>query len=196
MLLMIDNYDSFTFNLAQYFQEIGEEITVVRNDELNCDAIAKMAPEAIIISPGPCTPDKAGISLQVVKRFKGEIPILGVCLGHQVIAQAFGATIIRAEQVMHGKTSTVSHQGKQLFSGLRQPLTVTRYHSLIVESKTWPETLVIDAWTEKLTGEPDIIMGFHHRQFPIFGVQFHPEAILTEQGHDLLNNFMRQVRVV
>lgn len=196
MLLMIDNYDSFTFNLAQYFQEIGEEIVVIRNDELDCDAIGKMTPEAIIISPGPGTPDEAGISLQVVKRFKGEIPILGVCLGHQVIAQAFGATIIRAEKVMHGKTSLVCHQGKQLFAGLGAPLTVTRYHSLIVDAKSCPETLVIDAWTEKASGERDIMMGFHHRQFPLYGVQFHPEAILTEQGHDLLKNFMCQVRKV
>ncbi len=191
---MLDNYDSFTFNLVQYFKEIGEEITVYRNDELDCQAIAELAPEAIIISPGPCTPDKAGISLEVVRQFKHQIPMLGVCLGHQVIAQVFGAKIIRANKVMHGKTSRVSHHGRSLFTDLRQSLTVARYHSLVIDPQTWPEALVVDAWIAGSAGDADIIMGFHHRHYPLFGVQFHPEAILTEQGHELLENFIKRIR--
>ncbi len=194
MLLMIDNYDSFTFNLMQYFQELGEEIEVFRNDQISCHDISARCPEAIILSPGPCTPDKAGISLEIVETFKQEVPILGVCLGHQIIAQSLGAKVIRAKMVMHGKTSAVTHNNQKLFAGLKQPLTVTRYHSLIVDGGSLPDELLIDAWTENEAGEQDIIMGFHHSRLDLYGVQFHPEAILTEQGHDLIKNFLALIR--
>lgn len=190
MLLIIDNYDSFTYNLYQYFCELGAEVNVVRNDEVTLDDIAELAPTHLVISPGPCTPDEAGISLQAIERFAGQIPILGVCLGHQAIAQAFGGKVVRAKAVMHGKTSPIRHTGTSVFVGLANPLTVTRYHSLIVESASLPECFTVTAWTENDLGECDEIMGFEHRTLPIAAVQFHPESIKTQQGHALLNNFL------
>ncbi len=189
---MIDNYDSFTFNLVHYFQSLGQEVIAFRNDEITLKEIEKLAPKYIVISPGPCDPDKAGISLKVVEHFAGKVPILGVCLGHQCIAQVFGANVIKATQVMHGKTSQVHHQQKSVFFNLNQPLTVTRYHSLIVDIATLPSMLEITAWTENSQGEVKEIMGLAHRDFPIVSVQFHPESVMTEQGHQLLNNFISQ----
>ncbi|RLV61305.1 aminodeoxychorismate/anthranilate synthase component II [Parashewanella curva] len=188
MLLMIDNYDSFTFNLVQYFQQLGQEVLIKRNDEITIDDIEDIAPDYLVISPGPCTPNEAGISLQAIEYFHGKLPILGVCLGHQAIAQVFGANVIRAQRVMHGKTSNIEHQGQGLFSKLNHPLTVTRYHSLLVDSL--PESFTLDAWFD----DPDHgreIMAMSHNSLPIYGVQFHPESILTEQGLDLLNNFLK-----
>lgn len=190
MLLLIDNYDSFTWNLYQYFSELGAEVIVRRNDEITLTEIAAMDPDHLVISPGPCTPDEAGISLAAVRQFAGKLPILGVCLGHQTIAQAFGAKVVRARQVMHGKTSAIEHNDGGVFSGLRHPLTVTRYHSLIVENGSLPEAFELTAWTQR-HGQPDEIMGFRHRSLPLEGVQFHPESILSEQGHQLLENFLR-----
>lgn len=190
MLLLIDNYDSFTWNLYQYFSQLGAEVVVHRNDQISLEDILTMSPRHLVISPGPCTPDEAGISLAAVRRFAGEIPILGVCLGHQTIAQAFGAKIVRARQVMHGKVSAIEHNGTGVFSGLKHPLNVTRYHSLIVEATTLPEQFEQTAWTLR-DGKPDEIMGFRHRTLPLEGVQFHPESILSEQGHQLLENFLR-----
>lgn len=190
MLLMIDNYDSFTFNLVHYFQSLGQQVQVARNDEISIDDIHTLAPSYIVISPGPCDPDRAGISLEVVKSFAGKIPMLGVCLGHQAIAQHFGARIIKADKVMHGKTSLIQHQGTGMFSGLNNPLEVTRYHSLIVEKASLPDELAITAWTLDDKGDMNEIMALSHKKLPIVSVQFHPESILTEQGHALLKNFL------
>lgn len=190
MILMIDNYDSFTYNVVQYLGELKAEVRVVRNDEITIADIETMAPEKIVISPGPCTPNEAGISLATVAAFAGKIPLLGICLGHQSIGQAFGGTIIRARKVMHGKTSLIHHDGKGVFKGLSNPFEATRYHSLIIEKATLPECLEITAWTLTEAGEPDEIMGVRHREFAIEGVQFHPESILTQHGHDLLKNFL------
>ncbi len=190
MLLMIDNYDSFTYNLVQYFAELGQQVLVYRNDEITLAEIEQLAPTGLVISPGPCSPDQAGISLQAIRYFAGKLPILGVCLGHQAIAQAFGGRIIRARQVMHGKNSPLRHQQQALFQGLNNPLSVTRYHSLVVEIASLPTDFDILAWTETTDGQMDEIMGLAHRQLPLWGVQFHPEAILTEQGHQLLANFL------
>ncbi|MDK2880394.1 MAG: para-aminobenzoate synthetase component [Clostridia bacterium] len=189
MLLMIDNYDSFTYNLVQYLGEMGEEVRVFRNDALTCSQIAALQPEALLLSPGPCTPDEAGICLEAVRFFQGRIPILGVCLGHQVIGQAFGGEVVRAERLMHGKTSLVYHDGRTIYKGLPNPFTATRYHSLILKRETLPACLEISAETER--GE---IMGVRHREFIIEGVQFHPESILTEGGKALLRNFLNIVR--
>lgn len=185
MLLMIDNYDSFTYNLVQYFQELGEEVKVFRNDEITIKEIAHLKPEKIVISPGPCTPNEAGISLEVVKAFSGKIPLLGVCLGHQSIGQAFGGKIIRAKSVMHGKTSMIRHNGKGVFENLPNPFEATRYHSLVVEKKSLPDCLEITAWTEDQE-----IMGVRHKTLAVEGVQFHPESILTVEGKQLLANFL------
>lgn len=188
MLLMIDNYDSFTFNLVQYFQQLGQEIMVKRNDELTLADISAIAPSHLVISPGPCSPNEAGISLAAIQAFAEQLPILGVCLGHQAMAQVFGANVVRAKRVMHGKTSTIEHTGQRLFAGLNHPLTVTRYHSLLVDEV--PQNFVLDAWfDDPIYGRE--IMAMSHKKLPLFGVQFHPESILTEQGHDLLANFLR-----
>ncbi|EOY5377899.1 aminodeoxychorismate synthase component 2 [Cronobacter dublinensis] len=185
MLLLIDNYDSFTWNLFQYFSELGAEVVVRRNDELTPDDIDALAPAHIVISPGPCTPNEAGISLEVIRRYAGRLPLLGVCLGHQAIGQAFGAAVVRAQNVMHGKTSAIRHNNTGVFGGLNNPLTVTRYHSLIIDRATLPAEFEITAWTDE--GE---IMGIRHRHLALEGVQFHPESILSEQGHQLLANFL------
>ena len=190
MLLMIDNYDSFTFNVVQYLAELGADVHVVRNDELTIEQIKALQPERIVISPGPCTPNEAGVSLEVIKTFAGLIPMLGICLGHQSIGQAFGGDVVRAKAVMHGKTSPIHHTGMGVFADLPSPFTATRYHSLVVDQPTLPSCLEITAWTQTDQGEVDEIMGFRHEQFAIEGVQFHPESILTEHGHDLLNNFL------
>ena len=190
MLLMIDNYDSFTFNVVQYLAELGADVHVVRNDELTIEQIKALQPERIVISPGPCTPNEAGVSLEVIKTFAGLIPMLGICLGHQSICQAFGGDVVRAKAVMHGKTSPIHHTGMGVFADLPSPFTATRYHSLVVDQPTLPSCLEITAWTQTDQGEVDEIMGFRHKQFAIEGVQFHPESILTEHGHDLLNNFL------
>ncbi|WP_203435738.1 aminodeoxychorismate synthase component 2 [Salmonella enterica] len=187
MILLIDNYDSFTWNLYQYFCELGTEVQVRRNDALTLAHIDALNPQKIVISPGPCTPNDAGISLAVIRHYAGRIPMLGVCLGHQAMAQAFGASVVRAAKVMHGKTSPVTHNGQGVFRGLPSPLTVTRYHSLIVDHATLPECFEITAWSE--TQE---IMGIRHREWDLEGVQFHPESILSEQGHALLENFLRR----
>ncbi|SEM72563.1 anthranilate synthase component 2 [Paenibacillus sp. cl141a] len=187
MILVIDNYDSFTYNLVQYLGELGEEVKVYRNDEIDITGIEALAPDHILISPGPCTPNEAGISLDVISHFKGIIPIFGVCLGHQAIGQAFGGNVIRAERLMHGKTSAIQHTGESVFEGLPVPFTATRYHSLIVEKETLPEELEITAWTEE--GE---IMGLRHKHYPVEGVQFHPESIITDHGHQMLRNFLKR----
>lgn len=192
MLLMIDNYDSFTYNLYQYFCELGAQVKVVRNDEIDLDGIRALAPTHLVVSPGPCTPNEAGISLAAIEAFAGQLPILGVCLGHQAIAQAFGGQVVRARQVMHGKTSPIRHTGQGLFSGLNNPLTVTRYHSLVVKNDTLPECFELTAWTELNDGSIDEIMGFQHKTLALEAVQFHPESIKTEQGHQLLANFLRR----
>jgi len=190
VLLIIDNYDSFTYNLYQYFCELGQQVAVRRNDQLSLEQIAALAPERLVISPGPCSPDQAGISLAALQCFAGRLPILGVCLGHQCLAQSVGARVVRAERVMHGKTSRIRHQGKGLFRGLNNPLQVTRYHSLLVEWASLPDCLEVTAWSETDSGEPYEIMGLAHRSLALHGVQFHPESILTEQGHQLLANFL------
>ena len=192
MLLLIDNYDSFTWNLYQYFSELGAEVCVHRNDEITLDEIAALAPQHLVISPGPCTPDDAGISLDVIRHFAGHIPLLGVCLGHQAIAQVLGGRVVRARKVMHGKTSLIEHRDEGVFAGLNHPLTVTRYYSLIVEAGSLPEECEVTAWTMDDRGQPDEIMGFRHRTLPLEGVQFHPESILSEQGHQLLANFLKR----
>ncbi|MEH6563880.1 MAG: aminodeoxychorismate/anthranilate synthase component II [Halopseudomonas sp.] len=192
MLLMIDNYDSFTYNVVQYLGELGAEVKVIRNDELTVAEIAALAPERIVVSPGPCTPNEAGVSVAVLKHFAGKLPILGICLGHQSIGQAFGGDVVRARQVMHGKTSPVYHEGLGVFAGLNNPLTVTRYHSLVISRETLPDCLELTAWTQDEQGNVDEIMGVRHREFMIEGVQFHPESILSDQGHELLDNFLRQ----
>jgi len=190
MLLLIDNYDSFTWNLVQYFGSLGQEVVVKRNDELTLDAIAQLSPRFLVISPGPCTPNEAGISLDAISHFAGKLPILGVCLGHQSLAQAFGARVVRARQVMHGKTSLIRHRNEGVFKGLNNPLRVTRYHSLVVERDTLPDCFDITAWSEHADGSFDEIMGLRHKTLPVEGVQFHPESILSEQGHQLLANFL------
>lgn len=187
MILLIDNYDSFTWNLYQYFCELGAEVVVRRNDELTLAEVATLAPQKIVISPGPCTPDQAGISLELIRHYAGKLPILGVCLGHQAIGQAFGATIVRAAKVMHGKTSPITHTGTGVFQGLNHPLTVTRYHSLVIDPPTLPDCFEVTAWSD--TRE---IMGIRHRDWNLEGVQFHPESILSEQGHQLLANFLNR----
>ncbi|MCQ4273585.1 MULTISPECIES: aminodeoxychorismate/anthranilate synthase component II [Pseudomonas] len=192
MLLMIDNYDSFTFNVVQYLGELGAEVKVVRNDELTLAEIEALNPERIVISPGPCTPTEAGVSLEVIRHFAGRLPILGVCLGHQGIGQAFGGDVVRARQVMHGKTSPVYHEHQGVFAGLNDPLTVTRYHSLVVKLETLPECLEVTAWTRLDDGSVDEIMGLRHKTLNVEGVQFHPESILSEQGHELFANFLKQ----
>ena len=192
MLLMIDNYDSFTWNLVQYFAELGAEVKVVRNDEYTVPELLAMQPERVVISPGPCTPNEAGVSLAAIKAFAGLVPILGVCLGHQSIGQTFGGDVVRAVQPMHGKTSPVYHHNQGVFSGLNNPLTATRYHSLVVAPESLPSELAITAWTQTEQGELEAIMGLQHRTLNIEGVQFHPESILTEQGHALLANFLKQ----
>ena len=193
MLLMIDNYDSFTWNLVQYFAELGAEVKVVRNDEYTVPELLAMQPERVVISPGPCTPNEAGVSLAAIKAFAGLVPILGVCLGHQSIAQAFDGEVVRAAQPMHGKTSPVYHHNQGVFSGLNNPLTATRYHSLVVAPESLPAELAVTAWTQTEEGELDAIMGLQHSTLNIEGVQFHPESILTEQGHALLANFLKQI---
>ncbi len=191
MLLMIDNYDSFTYNVVQYLGELGAEVVVHRNDEITLAQIERLNPEFIVISPGPCTPLEAGISMEVVRTFGGHIPLLGVCLGHQCIGAVFGGNVIRARQVMHGKTSMIHHNGGGVFEGLPSPFEATRYHSLIVERSSLPDCLEMTAWTEHEDGTVDEAMGVRHRSLPIEGVQFHPESILTRCGHDLLRNFLR-----
>ncbi|ASC58276.1 MULTISPECIES: aminodeoxychorismate/anthranilate synthase component II [Vibrio] len=190
MLLIIDNYDSFTYNLYQYFCELGAQVQVVRNDEIDLAGIAQLNPTHLVISPGPCTPNEAGISLAAIEHFAGKLPILGVCLGHQAIAQVFGAKVVRARQVMHGKTSPITHNGQSVFKGLNNPLTVTRYHSLVVENGSLPECFELTAWTTHADGSMDEIMGYQHKTLAIDAVQFHPESIKTEQGHQLLANFL------
>jgi anthranilate synthase component 2 len=190
MLLMLDNYDSFTYNIVQYLGELGEDVRVYRNDEITVADIEKLAPARIVISPGPCTPNEAGISMDVIRHFAGKIPLLGVCLGHQSIGQVFGGRVIRARQVMHGKTSPIHHADKGVFTGLNNPLTATRYHSLIIERESLPDCLEITAWTQLEDGSLDEIMGVRHKTLAVEGVQFHPESILTEQGHELLKNFL------
>jgi len=190
MILMIDNYDSFTYNLVQYFGELGADIKVVRNDEITIEEIAALAPEKIVISPGPCTPTEAGVSVDTIKTFAGKIPLLGVCLGHQSIGQALGGKVIRAPFVMHGKTSPVYHNNKGVFAGLNNPFQATRYHSLVIEKESIPDCLEITAWTQNEDGSMAEIMGVKHKTLAIEGVQFHPESILTEHGHDMLRNFL------
>jgi anthranilate synthase component 2 len=192
MLLMIDNYDSFTYNLVQYFGELGQEVTVVRNDAKTVDEIAAMRPERIVISPGPCTPNEAGVSLAVLRELAGSVPILGVCLGHQAIGQAFGGEVVRAKTIMHGKTSPIRHRGQGVFAGVPDPFEATRYHSLVVRRESLPDDLEITAWTEHDDGSIDEIMGLRHTSLPVEGVQFHPESILTQHGHDLLRNFLQR----
>ena len=191
MILMIDNYDSFTYNIVQYLSELGGDVEVVRNDEITLDEISTAAPSKIVISPGPCSPNEAGISLSVVERFAGNIPILGVCLGHQSIGQAFGGDVIRAEEVMHGKLSPIHHTGMGVFAGLPNPFEATRYHSLIVDEQTLPDCLEVTAWTEK-EGQRHEIMGFRHKTMDVEGIQFHPESIMTQTGHQLLGNFLQR----
>lgn len=191
-VVMVDNYDSFTYNLVQYFGELGAEVTVVRNDEVGVADIAALKPDKIVISPGPCTPKEAGISVETIRAYAGKIPLLGVCLGHQSIGYAFGGNIIHAKQIMHGKVSQVYHNDVGVFKGLNNPFTATRYHSLVIEQATLPECLEITAWTRDETGGIDEIMGVRHKTLDIEGVQFHPESILTEHGHDMLRNFLER----
>ena len=191
MLLMIDNYDSFTYNLVQYFGELGQKVNVYRNDEITVDEIENLKPKHVVISPGPCTPNEAGISLELIEKLAGKIPILGVCLGFQAIAQAFGGNIISAQRIMHGKVSPIHHTGKGVFKGLKNPLNATRYHSLVAEQSTLPECLEVTAWTNNDSGSIEEIMGVRHKTLAIEGVQFHPESILTEHGHQMLNTFLQ-----
>ncbi len=190
MIVMIDNYDSFTYNLVQYLGELGAEVRVFRNDQISVDGVAALKPERIVLSPGPCTPNEAGICLELIERLKGRFPILGVCLGHQAIGQAFGGKVVRARQVMHGKTSLIHHKNMGVFSGLPSPFTATRYHSLIVERAGLPADFEVTAWTQHEDGSVDEIMGLRHKTLPVEGVQFHPESILTEHGHAMLKNFL------
>ncbi|WP_368562521.1 aminodeoxychorismate/anthranilate synthase component II [Pseudoxanthomonas sp. UTMC 1351] len=192
MLLMLDNYDSFTYNLVQYLQSLGAEVKVVRNDAMTVDEIEKLAPERIVISPGPCTPNEAGVSLELIERLGRTTPILGVCLGHQSIGQAYGGDVVRAGNIMHGKTSRIRHEGKGVFAGLPDAYEATRYHSLVVDRATLPDRLEITAWTENQDGSFEEIMGLRHKEYPVEGVQFHPESILTEHGHALLKNFLEK----
>ena len=188
MLLMIDNYDSFTYNLVQYLGELGEDVRVYRNDQITLEGIAELAPQRIVISPGPCTPNEAGVSVAVIEKFGGRIPILGVCLGHQSIGQAYGGRIVRARKLMHGKTSMISHDAQGVFDGLASPFEATRYHSLVIERETLPECLEVSAWSE----DDHEIMGVRHRELAVEGIQFHPESILTQYGHELLANFLKR----
>jgi anthranilate synthase component 2 len=190
MLVMIDNYDSFTYNLVQYLGELGEEVRVFRNDQTSVDEIRALKPDRIMISPGPCTPNEAGISMQAIQSLSGELPLLGVCLGHQSIGQVFGGKIVHASEIMHGKTSKIFHKGEGVFRGLNNPFEATRYHSLVIEKTSLPDCLEVTAWTETEDGEFDEIMGVRHKQLNVEGVQFHPESILTQHGHDLLKNFL------
>jgi len=192
MLLMIDNYDSFTYNLVQYFAELGAEVEVVRNDQITVEDVERLNPKKIVISPGPCTPKEAGISVETIRRYAGRYPILGVCLGHQSIGFAFGGNVIHAKSIMHGKTSMVHHHNTGVFKGLHNPFQATRYHSLVIEQSSLPECLEVTAWTQTEGGKVDEIMGVRHKTLDIEGVQFHPESILTEQGHDLLANFLNR----
>lgn len=192
MLLMLDNYDSFTYNLVRYFRELGAEVVVYRNNEISLEAIEKLAPSHLVISPGPCTPNEAGISMDAIAHFAGKIPILGVCLGHQGIGQVFGGKVVRAEKVMHGKTSLVSHENAGVFAGLASPVEVTRYHSLVVDADSLPECLEVTAWSLNAAGDKEVIMGLRHKTLDVEGVQFHPESVLTHQGHDLLANFIKR----
>jgi anthranilate synthase component 2 len=195
MIVMIDNYDSFTYNIVQYLGELGQEVLVYRNDEITVDEVRALAPEFIVISPGPCTPNQAGISMNIVEHFAGEIPMLGICLGHQSLGQVYGGEIVRASQVMHGKTSEIRHTGKGVFRNLPNPFVATRYHSLVVQKSSLPDCFEITAWTEK-AGVMDEIMGLRHKENGVEGVQFHPESILTEHGHQLLQNFLDQKETV
>jgi len=192
MLLMIDNYDSFTYNLVQYFGELGADVQVYRNDQITIEEIEKLSPAHLVISPGPCTPNEAGISIEAIKHFAGKLPILGVCLGHQSIGQAFGGKIVHANQIMHGKTSMVKHNDVGVFKGLSNPSEATRYHSLVIDKASLPDCFEVTAWTENDSGDIDEIMGVRHKEMPIEGVQFHPESILTQHGHDMLKNYLEQ----
>ena len=192
MLLMLDNYDSFTYNLVRYFRELGAEVVVYRNDEISLAEIEQLAPSHLVISPGPRTPNEAGISMAAIAHFAGKIPVLGVCLGHQSIGQVFGGKVVRAEKVMHGKTSMVSHEQLGVFAGLDQPVEVTRYHSLVVDAASLPECLEATAWSLNAAGEKEVIMGIRHKTLDVEGVQFHPESVLTHQGHALLANFLKR----
>jgi len=192
LLLMLDNYDSFTYNLVRYFRELGAQVVVYRNDEISIADMERMAPSHLVISPGPCTPNEAGISMAAIAHFAGKVPILGVCLGHQSIGQVFGGEVVRAQQVMHGKTCMVEHEHGGVFHGLAQPLEVTRYHSLVVKAETLPDCLEVTAWSLNAAGERDAIMGIRHKKLDIEGVQFHPESVLTHQGHELLANFLKR----
>ena len=196
MLLMIDNYDSFTYNVVQYFGELKTEVDVVRNDEITLAGIADKNPEYLVISPGPCTPNEAGISLEAIETFAGQLPLLGICLGHQSIGQVFGGEIVRTSKVMHGKTSPIHHNNKGVFNKLPNPFQATRYHSLVIDKNSLPECLEITAWTQKNDGSIDEIMGVKHKELPVEGVQFHPESILTEHGHQLLENFLTQYKSI
>jgi len=191
MLLMIDNYDSFTYNVVQYLAELGEDVHVYRNDEITVEGIEALKPERLVVSPGPCTPNEAGISMATIRHFAGKLPILGVCLGHQAIGQVYGGKVIRAGQVMHGKVSAVYHKDQGIFCGLSNPLKATRYHSLVIDKDTLPDCLEVTAWTRNDDGSVEEIMGVRHKTLPIEGVQFHPESIMTEQGHELLRNFLK-----
>lgn len=193
-VLMIDNYDSFTYNIVQYLQELGAEVLVHRNDQITLAQIEEIAPDRLVISPGPCTPNEAGISMAAIEHFAGKLPILGVCLGHQSMGQVFGGTVVRARQVMHGKTSPIYHKGKGVFTGLPSPFTATRYHSLVVEKDSLPDCFEITAWTQRDDGSMDEIMGLRHKTLDVEGVQFHPESILTEHGHAMLKNFLEGTR--
>lgn len=190
MLLMIDNYDSFTYNLVQYFAELGAEVQVHRNDQISIEEIERLQPERIVVSPGPCSPSEAGISVAAIQHFAGKLPILGVCLGHQSIGQAFGGNIVHAGVIMHGKTSPIYHANVGVFAGLNNPFQATRYHSLVIEQSSLPDCLEVTAWTQNADGSREAIMGVRHREFVIEGVQFHPESILTQHGHDMLRNFL------
>ena len=190
MILMVDNYDSFTYNVVQYLAELKAEVKVYRNDQITIAEIEQLAPEKIVISPGPCTPNEAGVSVEAIKHFAGTIPILGICLGHQSIGQAFGGEIVRAKQVMHGKTSMIHHNNSGVFAGLTNPYEATRYHSLVINQDTLPDCLEVTAWTQNEDGSRDEIMGVRHKELAVEGVQFHPESILTQHGHDLLENFL------
>ncbi len=192
MLLMIDNYDSFTYNVVQYLAELGADVQVYRNDEITVEQIEALRPERIVVSPGPCTPNEAGVSMAAIRHFAGKLPILGICLGHQAIGQVYGGDVIRAGRVMHGKVSPVFHQDTGVFRGLNNPLQATRYHSLVIDQNTLPDCLEVTAWTRNDDGSIEEIMGVRHKTLPIEGVQFHPESIMTEQGHELLRNFLRR----
>ena len=194
MLLMIDNYDSFTYNLVQYLGELGQDVRVYRNDQITLEDIAALQPQRIVISPGPCTPNEAGVSVSAIREFAGRIPILGVCLGHQSIGQAFGGRVVHAREIMHGKTSMIHHHNVGVFRGLENPFEATRYHSLVIEKDSVPDCLEITAWTEDANGNPDEIMGIRHKTLAVEGVQFHPESILTQHGHDMLKNFLEERR--